>query len=96
MNKKIFQKTISLEEFTQGFTDKQKKIVENEMRYYDVLNSLKKIRKEVGLTQAELASKADIPRTTVTKIESGKYNPTLSTLMVLAQALDKQLQIRLV
>jgi len=43
-----------------------------------------------------LAKKAAIPRTTITKVESGKYNPTVSTLMSIASAMNKTLQIRVV
>jgi DNA-binding XRE family transcriptional regulator len=100
MNKKQQQyfknNTISLEEFSKKFTPEQNAMVENEIRYYDALISLKATRKKLGLTQEEVAQKANLPRTTVTKIESGKYNPTLSTLMSIASALNKTLQIRVV
>ncbi len=95
--KKIVEKnTISLEKFSQDFSSEQNQEVENEIRYYDVLMNLKETRKKLGLTQDELAEKAHLPRTTITKVESGKYNPTLSTLMSIAGAMKKTLLIKVV
>ncbi len=99
MNKNL-QKTLAassttLEEFSQDFTPEQHKIVEEEILYYDVLSNLKLTRK-LGITQDQLALKAKLPRTTISKVESGKYNPTLSTLVSMATAMDKTLQIKVV
>lgn len=94
LGKILKTKTISLEEFSNGFTKEQKQIAENELRYYDVLMALKQARKRMGYTQQELADKANLPRTTITKLESGKYNPTLNTLMIVASAMNKSLEIQ--
>jgi len=40
------------------------------------LSEIKKIRKILGLTQSELAKRADISQSLITKIESGKIDPT--------------------
>jgi DNA-binding XRE family transcriptional regulator len=61
-----------------------------------MMMELKSLRKKLGLTQAELAKRAALPRTTVTKIESGTYNPTVNTLMLLAAAMNKKLVFKLV
>jgi len=90
------QKTISLAEFSQEFTAEQRNQSEQVIRYYDVLVSLRQERKRLGLTQAEMAERAQLPRTTISKVESGKYNATVSTLMSMAAALDKTLQIRVI
>ena len=99
MNKKqkafLEENTISVEEFSKDFTKEQKQMVKNEIAYYDALQALKKTRKEQGLTQEELAQKADMPRTTITKVESGSYNPTLHTLMNMAAAMGKRLIVTL-
>ena len=94
LRKVINDNTVSAEEAFRGFTPEQKKIADAEIRYYDVLVELKKLRKQMGLTQEELAVKAKLPRTTITKIESGGYNPTINTLMSIAAAMDKKLQLR--
>ncbi len=93
---KLEELAVPIEELSRDFTDEQKRVAENELRYYDVLVALKKMRKDIGLTQEQLAKKASLPRTTVTKIESGKHNPTLSTLMSLTAAMNKKLQIEFI
>ena len=40
------------------------------------INQLKKIRKQLGLTQSEFAKKSGISQSMVAKIESGKLDPT--------------------
>ncbi len=94
--KKIIEKnTISSKEFSKDFTVEQKKVVESEIKFYDIVMALKITRQKLGLTQEQLAQKANIPRTTITKVESGNYNPTLQTLMSIAAAMNKKLQISL-
>ena len=46
-------------------------------------------RKELGLSQEQLARKCDVSRQTVNAIENNKYDPTLS----LAFRLPKELQL---
>ncbi len=61
----------------------------------DVIGQYIRCRKEKGLTQAELARRAGIPRTNVTRFESGTYNPSLEMMVRIASALDMHLDIRL-
>lgn len=91
----IKRKTVSSESVFRNFTVKQKKIVDAEIKYYDVLVGLKNQRKKMGFSQTQLALKANLPRTTITKIESGSYNPTINTLMSIAYALNKKLEVKL-
>ena len=49
---------------------------------------LKKPRTEKGMTQEELSYAAEVELSQVHRIETGKINPTLSTLSALAQALS--------
>src|SRR5258706_12809447 len=88
----IEENTVSLEEVMGKFTEEQNRIVESEIRYYDLLVELRRIRKKLGLSQQTLAEKAKLPRTTITKIESGTYNPTINTLMSIAYAMDEKLE----
>lgn len=48
---------------------------------------LRAVRKEVGLTQEELALTADIDRTFVSMIERGERQPTVRVIFRLAAAL---------
>jgi putative transcriptional regulator len=52
-------------------------------------NTIRNRRKELGLSQEELAKKCGVSRQTVNAIENNKYDPTLS----LAFNLAKELQI---
>ncbi len=52
-------------------------------------DKIKKIRAKKGLTQDALARKAELPYTTLTKIESGVIvRPTIQTVIKIAKGLD--------
>ncbi len=42
------------------------------------LNEIKKIRKNLGLTQTELSKRANVSQSLIAKIESGKIDPTFT------------------
>jgi transcriptional regulator with XRE-family HTH domain len=54
--------------------------------------NLRYLRERRGLTQAQLARHADLPRSTVSQMETGAGNPTLSVLVRLARALDVSIE----
>lgn len=49
---------------------------------------IKEIRKEKGLTQKQLAEKAELSIATIQGYEQGKYKPKIGTLQKIAIALD--------
>lgn len=53
----------------------------------EVVKQLVTIRKEQGLSHETVATRAGIHRSTVSLIEAGKRQPTLLTLLKIAQAL---------
>lgn len=53
----------------------------------EVENCIRQRRKELGLSQEELAKKCGVSRQTVNAIENNKYDPTLSLAFRLAQEL---------
>ena len=53
--------------------------------------NIKKLRKQKGWSQSELADKASITPTHVNRLETGKYNPSIDVVLRLAQALDVSL-----
>lgn len=53
-------------------------------------NVIREKRKELGLSQEELAKRCGVARQTVNAIENNKYNPTL----VLAFNLAKELRVK--
>ena len=93
--RKIRPKTHSIDEISRDFSGEDWKEVENEKKYYELVAQFRELRQKIGLTQKELAEKAKLPRATIVKIESGKRNATLDTLMNMAQAMRKNLVISL-
>ena len=54
--------------------------------------NLKYLRSQQGLTQAQLAGRGEIPRSTLANIETGEGNPTISVLARLALALQVSIE----
>ena len=76
----------------------QKIVIEVEQRNtrHSVIEQYVQCRKLQGMTQAELAKRAGIPRSNITRFESGNYNPSLEQLVRIAAALGMMLQVQLV
>lgn len=55
-------------------------------------NNLKKIRKEKGLSQMQLAEMVGVSRNTISSIETGQFNPTAKLALILCIALDKKFE----
>ncbi len=89
-------KAISLNQWSKQFTPAQKQKAKLANNYYAVVAEFQKTRKNLGLTQQQLANKSGIDRTVIAKIETGARNTTLNSLMMLADALDKKLKISFV
>ena len=53
----------------------------------DMKNSIRERRKELGLSQEELAKRCEVSRQTVNAIENDKYDPTLALSFRLAKEL---------
>ena len=53
-------------------------------------NKITERRKQLGITQQELAEKVDVARQTIISLEQGRYNPSLK----LAYAITKALKIK--
>ena len=51
-------------------------------------NNIKRIRLNVGISQEELALRANIDRSFISKIERAKANPSFNTLLSIAHTLN--------
>ena len=51
-------------------------------------NVIKKLRKEAGMRQEDMANKLGVSRQTIIVIENDKYNPTLELAMKIAKLLN--------
>ena len=63
---------------------------------YEVVEQLKRARKEQNLTQEMLAERAGTKKSNISRFESGKYNPSLDFLIRVAECLNKSIQIKVV
>jgi len=58
-----------------------------------ISKNIKKMRAKLGLTQDDLAKKADIKYTTLMKVESGSVNkPSVQTMAKIAKALGVSIE----
>ncbi len=62
----------------------------NASRYLGL--NIEKLRKKKNLSQQQLAKQAEIPRSTLTNIESGSGNPSLSNLVKISDALGVSIE----
>ena len=53
--------------------------------------NIRGLRERAGLTATEIAKRAELSKSTVSKIETGQISPPISTLMRIAQALNEPL-----
>lgn len=54
----------------------------------EIGSRIKKFRKLAGLTQAQLAEKANMSRSYIADIERDRYNPSIETLQTISAALN--------
>lgn len=64
--------------------------------YYDLILEIIKRRRELNLTQEELATRVGTRQSSISRIESGEHNMRLSTLIEIAEALQARVRIRLI
>ncbi|MGI6634775.1 MAG: helix-turn-helix domain-containing protein [Christensenellales bacterium] len=63
---------------------------------YQIARAIIAARLESGLTQAQLAEKASLPQSNISRLESGTFNPTVQTLEKVAAGLGKKLEVNFV
>lgn len=61
----------------------------------EVARQLKEVRRAQGMTQESLAELVGTKKSNISRLESGRYNPSLDFLVKVAKGLGKQLQIRM-
>lgn len=55
----------------------------------DLGTNLREARKQLGLTQEQVAERSGVHATEVSRIEAGKRDPQVSTLLKLAKAVER-------
>ena len=75
-------------------TDKEfKKAYDASGPQFTIIEKMIEKRLRQGLTQKELARKVGTKQSAISRFESGEYNPTLSFIGKLADALDAEVTI---
>ena len=59
------------------------------------VEQLRAARKSLDITQEVLAERVGTKKSNISRLESGKYNPSLDFLVKVADSLGKQIQIKL-
>jgi len=95
MRKTYFKNTVSLDELTKDFTAEQWRIVAEERQNYELLLKFRNERRKQKMSQADLSKKAQVNRTTLSRVENGIRNATVDTLSKIALALNMKLEIQL-
>ena len=62
---------------------------------YDLVSKIKKARKELNMTQEELALRIGTKKSNISRLESGNYNPTINFISKVAKGLGKEIYIEL-
>ncbi|MFQ9979649.1 MULTISPECIES: helix-turn-helix transcriptional regulator [Clostridium] len=62
---------------------------------YELISEVIKARRELNLTQEELAYRIGTQKSNISRLESGNYNPSLDFLSKLAKGLGKEIHIEL-
>src|SRR3989337_3303226 len=97
MNRKIKQavKRGELVDYTDlfaSYSKKRQQEILKRTRYLKAAMELKKLRKQLRISQNELARKMKVKREYITRIESGKQNITIETLNRIAEATGKEFE----
>lgn len=61
----------------------------------EVARQLRAARREQGVTQERLAERVGTKKSNISRLESGRYNPSLDFLVKVASGLDRKIQIQL-
>ena len=70
-----------------------KKVWDDSRMEYEVLGQLIKLRKERGLSQAELAKMAGSNQQIISRVEKHEHSPTLKTICNFVKALNAEIRI---
>lgn len=91
------KKPIVYDEDSPEYSEEElKEMVELAKLEKQVAKEIENNRKELNMSQKELADKLNTKQSNIARFESGSYNPTIDTLKRIANAFNKQLEIKFV
>lgn len=62
---------------------------------YEAIEQIIRARKELNMTQSELAKRVGTQKSNISRLESGNYNPSLDFLVKVAESLGKNLSVQI-
>ncbi len=62
---------------------------------YEIIKEIIRYRIENNITQQQLADKTGIPKSNISRFESGKHSPTLKFLYKIAMGLGKEIKFQI-
>lgn len=65
----------------------------NQRAREEVARQMKNIRKNCRLTQQDVAERAQTQKSNISRMESGRYNPTLDFMVKVAGSMGKEVHI---
>lgn len=60
----------------------------------ELIDEIKKIRKEKHLSQIELAKRCNVPQSTIGRIENYSMNPSIETLITILDVLNIKINLK--
>ena len=60
----------------------------------EIASQLRQVRKEQGMTQERLAEKFGTRKSNISRLESGRYNPSLDFLEKVAGGLGREIEVK--
>ena len=81
---------IPYEKMWRGYSKKDRKEIIERVRYLEAAMELRRLRKQLHLSQEQLAKKISVKREFISRVESGRQNVTLETLYRIAQATGRE------
>ena len=67
---------------------------ENNHARQEIAAQLRQVRKEQGMTQERLAEKVGTRKSNISRLESGRYNPSLDFLEKVAGGLGREIEVK--
>lgn len=86
-------KLIPYEKVLHGYSRKEQEEISERTRYLKAAMELRRVRRQLHLSQEELAKKMSVKREFISRVESGRQNVTLETLYRIAEGTGRELKL---
>jgi len=84
---------IPYEQVWRSYSEKEREEIAEKARYLKAAMELRRVRKQLRLSQGQLAQKMSVKREFISRVESGRQNVTLETLYRIAEVTGKSLKL---